>query len=77
MFGRQAVLPIEVSSPTKENVLPKTTDTDHDNLIDEHFLVHNKRLEKVKANTVDAQVRQKKAYDKKCHDPDVFKCGSI
>jgi len=80
MFGRQAVLPVEVSSPTKANVLQKTTDTDHDkkdNLIDEHFLFHNKRLEKVKANIVDAQARQKKAYDKKRHDPGVFKCDAL
>jgi len=37
MFGRQAVLPVEVSSPTKENLVQKTVDTDHDyidNLID-------------------------------------------
>ena len=80
MFGRQAVLPVEVSSPTKENLVPKTVDTDHDykdNLIDEHLLFHNKRLEKVKASTVDAQARQKKAYDKKRHNPDVFKSGSL
>ena len=80
MFGRQAVLPVEVSSPTKADVLPKATDTDHDNkdyLIDENFLFHNKMLEKVKANIVDAQARQKKAYDKKSHNPDVFKCDAL
>jgi len=32
-----------------------------------------KSLEKVKENIVDAQERQKKAYDKKRHNPDVFK----
>ena len=60
MFGWQVVLPVEVSSPTKENVLPKAADTDHENkdtLIDKYFLFHNKRLEKVKA--------------KKHHNPDV------
>ena len=79
MFGRQAVLPVEVSSPTKADLEQNLT-SDHDNtdhLIDRHFLFHNERLEKVKANIIDAQARQKKAYDRKRHNPDLFTCGTL
>jgi len=74
MFGRQAVLSVEVSSPTKENALPGPAESDHgnrDKLIDEHFLFHSKKVEEVKANIVNAQARQRKAYDKKNHNPSV------
>ena len=31
----------------------------------------------MKASIIDTQARQKKAYDKKHHNPDVFKSGSL
>ena len=78
MFGRQAVLPIEVSSPKKEDVLVNTTDEEtKDKIINDNLTYRCKVAEKVKENIIAAQERQKKAYDRKRHNPEIFKVGTL
>lgn len=48
----------------------------NDRIIDDHYLSNrNKVAEKVKKNIIAAQMRQKKAYDIKHHNPEAFKVG--
>lgn len=78
MFGRQAILPVEVSSPKKKDVLVSPTGQESkDRIIDDNLTYRRKMAEKVKENIIAAQERQKKAYDKKHHDPEIFKVGAL
>ena len=63
MFGRQAILPVEVSSSKKEDAIANTTgEEDKDRIIDDHLSYQSKVAEKVKENIRAAQARQKEAY---------------
>ena len=78
MFGRQAVLPIEVHVHYCTN----TTSLVHDKQLDDdeveiRMLHQRKVLEVVKMNIAAAQTRQKEQYDRKHYNPDVFEPGSI
>ena len=62
MFGRQAILPEEVSSSKKEDAIANTTSEENkDRIIDDHLSYQSKVAEKVKENIRRAQERQKKA----------------
>ena len=48
-----------------------------DELIEEHQIFRENMMEKVKANIVAAQARQKEQYDKKHSNPDIFTAGAF
>ena len=78
MFGWQAILPVEVSSPKKEDAFVNmTSEANKDRIIDDHLSYRSKVAEKVKENIIAAQARQKKAYDRKRHNPETFKAGAL
>ena len=67
MFGRQAVLPVDISKrPLADQPEMKEFD---DDLID---LVMEERLKIVKENILNAQKKQKEEYDRKHSKPEVF-----
>ena len=78
MFGRKAVLPIDLSSGSNG----VGVDQVFENGGDEEALANMqdariKRLEEAKANIVSAQQKQKELYDRKHHQPEVFAIGAI
>ena len=53
MFGRQAILPVEVSSPKKEDAFMNMTgEANKEQIIDDHLSYRNKVAEKVKENII-------------------------
>ena len=55
MFGRQAILPVEVSSPKKEDAFVNmTSEANKDRIIDDHLRYRSKVAEKVKENIIAA-----------------------
>jgi len=76
MFGRSAVLPIDLKFSSEIAASPKMCEND-DKLIEEHQIMRENIMEKVKANIVAAQARQKEQYDKKHFNPDIFTPGAF
>ena len=76
MFGRSAVLPIDLKLSSDVATSLKT-DQNADEMIEENQIHREKMMEKVKANIVAAQARQKEQYDKKHHDPEIFAEGAL
>ena len=74
MFGRQAVLPVDISKPLNEQPEMKEFD---DNQIDLVMEERRERLEIVKENIVNAQRKQKEQYDRKHSKPEVFSIGAL
>ena len=77
MFGRQAVLPIDIRSDATEAVDEVSAARDEDDL---QKMVDARRitLEQAKTNIVAAQEKQKQAYDRKhCTNPEVFSLGAV
>ena len=72
MFGRRAVLPIQLGIQD-ESLLTMALD---DQVVEKHMECQKKVLESVKKNII-AQTKQKEQYDKKHANPEVFKLGSI
>ena len=76
MFGRSAVLPIDLKLSSDVIASPKMGEN-ADELIEEHQIFRENIMEKVKANIIAAQARQKEQYDKKHFKPDIFTCGAL
>ena len=76
MFGRSAVLPIDLKLSSDVATSLKA-DQNTDELIEENQTYREKMMEKVKANIVAAQSRQKEQYDKKHHDSEIFAEGAL
>jgi len=76
LFGRPAVLPIDLKLSSDVAALPKV-DQNADQIIEEHQIHHEMMMEKVKANITAAQARMKEQYDKKHHNPDIFSKGAL
>ena len=75
MFGRQALLPVEIQSPKKQDIVKHLNDNDE--VIEQHFMLQTKVAQTVKENILAAQRRQKRAYDRKHHNPATFKVGAL
>ena len=77
-FGRQAILPVDIFTPQKEtDALPENQAiANRDKIIDDNLMYRCKVAETVKENIVAAQERQKREYDRKRHNPEVFKIGA-
>jgi len=75
MFGRQALLPVEIQSPKEEDTVQHFNDNDE--VVEQHFMHQTKVAQIVKENILTAQKRQKQAYDRKHHDPATFKVGAL
>ena len=78
MFGRKAVLPIDLGSSSNGIGAHEVIESGGDkealtNMLD----ARRKRLEEAKANIVSAQQKQKEIYDCKHHQPEVFAIGAI
>ena len=78
MFGRKAVLPIDLNSGGNgvgaEKVIKDGADDEvHRNMQD----ARRRKLEDAKANILSAQQKQKENYDLKHHQPEVFAIGAI
>ena len=76
MFGRPAVLPIDLKLSSDLVASPKMSEN-ADELIEEHQIFRENMMEKVKANIVVAQARQKEQYDKKHFNPEIFAAGAL
>lgn len=76
MFGRLAVLPIDLKLTSDVATLPNA-DQNADQLMEENQINRERMMEKVKANIIAAQARQKEQYDKKHHNPDIFTKGAL
>ena len=76
MFGRSAVLPIDLKLSSDVATSPKA-DQNTDAMIEENQIYREKMMEKVKANIVAAQSRQKEQYDRKHHDREIFAEGAL
>ena len=70
MFGRQAVLPVDISKRPPDDQ-PEMKEFD-DDLIDLVMEERRERLEIVKENILNAQKKQKEEYDRKHSKPEVF-----
>ena len=76
MFGRSAVLPVDLKLSSDVATLPKI-DQNADKMIEEDQIYREMMMERVKANIAAAQARQKEQYDKKHHDPEIFAEGAL
>ena len=75
MFGRQALLPVEIQYPKEEDIVQHL---DHnDEVIEQHFIHQTKVAQIVKENILTAQKHQKQVYDRKHHNPATFKVGAL
>ena len=75
MFGRRAVLPVDISKkPLGEQ--PEMEEFD-DNQIDLVMEERRERLEMVKENILNAQKKQKEQYDRKHSKPEGFSIGAL
>lgn len=70
MFGRKAVLPVDVAG--KVGIPDPPDDADYECMMDANV----KRLELVKKNILAAQQKQKQIYDRKHSIPETFAVGS-
>ena len=80
MFGRRAVLPIELDKDTadKNGVDVETImGARDDDAVQESLDARQKQLEEAKTNIVAAQKKQKEIYDRKHHHPEVFSVGAV
>ena len=76
MFGRQAVLPIDVRSDAVE-VVEDVFNACDEEVVQRMAEAKKTTLEKAKSNIVAAQEKQKQTYDRKhCTNPDVYSVGS-
>ena len=80
MFGRKAVIPVDLDNGSKhtqsdaEQIISHGCDPDIIQKIQEDT---QKRLEKAKANITCAQQKQKEVYDRKHHQPEVYTVGAL
>lgn len=75
MFGRRAVLPVNISKPLDEQ--PEMKEFDN-NQIDLVMMEERRgRLETVKENIVNAQEKQKEQYDRKHSKLEIFSIGAL
>lgn len=75
MFGRRAVLPVDISKkPLDEQPEMKEFDDDQIDLVMEE---RRERLGMVKENILNAQKKQKELYDRKHSKPEVFSIGAL
>ena len=80
MFGRKAVIPIDLDNanehapPDAEEIIGHGCDPEIIETIQENT---RKRLEKAKENIVRAQQKQKEVYDRKHHQPDAYALGAL
>ncbi|XP_065890009.1 uncharacterized protein [Dysidea avara] len=75
MFGRQALLPVEIQYPKEEDIVQHLDRNDE--VIEQHFIHQTKVAQIVKENILTAQKRQKQVYDRKHHNPATFKVGAL
>ena len=77
MFGRKLVLPVEIRSDASEDV-DNVFATHDEDALQEQLEAKKKILEQAKENIVDAQQKQKTAYDRKhATRPAVFAAGAL
>lgn len=74
MFGRKATLPIDINIQKNSKDLIKGVNFED---IEELNKERERRLQKAKANIVDAQRKQKKHYDTKRAKPLCYKTGAL
>jgi len=75
MFGRQALLPVQIQSPKEEDTAQHFNDNDE--VIEQHFMHQTKVAQIVKENILTAQKHQKQTYDRKHYDPATCKVGTL
>ena len=75
MFGRVAVIPIDINKDGQKQVLHMQEGDDDQ--INEFLDEGKSTLEAVKANILIAQERQKACYDRKHANPNIFVVGSM
>ena len=75
MFGRQAVLPVDLNV-AKRCSEPLQMESIDDELLQSQIERIQARLESVKANILKAQQKQKEQYDRKHCKPEVYKIGA-
>ena len=78
MFGRVSILPVDFTGARDcEEELSDKGDNDDDDVLEAMEEDRRSRLETVRKNILAAQEAQKKEYDRKHHNPEVFKLGSL
>ena len=75
MFGRRAVLPVDLNV-AKRCGEPLEMESIDDELLESEMEGRQARLESVKANILIAQQKQKEQYDRKHSKPEVYSIGA-
>ena len=70
----QSSIDLKLSSDAAAS--PPKINQNSDEKIEENLIYREMMMEKVKANIVAAQARQKEQYDKRHHDPQIFAKGA-
>lgn len=77
MFGRQAVLPVDLHGDSNADSPPAEMKEFNDAALEEMMVKKTAQLATVKENILAAQAKQKEAYDKKHSAPEVYRVGAL